>query len=289
MTTFATPQPISVTIDLAVGDVRIIASERADTNVDVHPSNDSRAADIKVAERTRVEYSNGRLLVQGPKQRFHLFRSELIEVTIELPAGSHVYGAGVMGKFRAEGRLGECRFHTDYGDIDLDQTDRLDLNTGYGNVTVNHVVGNADIGTGSGTIRIREIDGMATIKNSDGHTSIGEATGELRINGANTNISIGRALTSVTARTAHGNIRVGEVVRGSILLETAYGAVEAGIRQGTAAWLDVSTQYGKVRNSLPAYDGPRQPGETVEVRARTTYGDITIHRSSQARPVREGT
>src|SRR4051794_16380014 len=88
MSTFETPEPITVTIDLGVGDIRLIASDRRDTTVNVSPKNGFRAADMKVAERTRVEYSNGKLLVQGPKQRFHLFRSEAIDVTIELPAGS---------------------------------------------------------------------------------------------------------------------------------------------------------------------------------------------------------
>ena len=287
MPTFETPEPIIVTIDLAVGDIRLIASDRTDTIVNVSPKNGSRAADVKVAERTRVEYSDGRLLVQGPKQRFHLFRSESIDVTIELPAGSDVYGDGVMGKFSAEGRLGESRFHTDYGAIDVDQTGKLDLDTGYGNVTVNRVVGNAEIGTGSGTVRIREIDGTATIKNSNGHINIGEVAGEIRVNGANTDISIGRALTSLTVKTGHGKIRIGEVVRGSVLLETGYGGIEVGIREGTAAWLDVSTHYGKVRNSLPAHDGPRQPGETVEVRARTSYGNIMIHRSNETSRARK--
>lgn len=281
MPIFATPQPITVTIDLAHANLRIITSDRTDTIVEVRPSKDSRAAGVKTAERTLVEYSNGRLLVKGPKQRFLLFRNESIDVTIELPAGSHVCGVVAMGEFRVEGRLGECSFHTGMGDLSLDQTGRLNLASGYGNVTVDRVVGHADITAGSGSVRIREIDGSATIKNSNGNTSIGEVTGELRLNAANGDISIDRTLTSVTVKTANGNVRIGEVVRGSILLETAYGKLEVGIREGTAAWLDVSSQYGRVRNSLQAHDGPRQSDETVEVRARTAYGDITIHHSTE--------
>ncbi|MEO6456928.1 MAG: DUF4097 family beta strand repeat-containing protein [Chloroflexia bacterium] len=280
MPVYATPQPITVTIDLAIANLRIIASDRTDTIVEVRPSKDTRAADVKAAERTRVEYSNGRLLVKGPKQRLLFGRNESINVTIELPAGSHVNGAVAWGEFRAEDRLGECRFHTDMGDLSLDQTGRLNLTNGYGNVTVDRVVGHADITAGSGAVRIREIDGSATIKNSNGNTTIGEVTGELRLNAANGDISIDRTLTLVTAKTANGNIRIGEVVRGSILLETAYGKLEVGIREGTAAWLDVSSQYGKVRNSLRAHDGPQQSDETAEVRARTGYGDIRIYRST---------
>ena len=38
MPTFDTPEPISATIDLAVGDVRISAGDRLDTVVEVHPA-----------------------------------------------------------------------------------------------------------------------------------------------------------------------------------------------------------------------------------------------------------
>jgi DUF4097 and DUF4098 domain-containing protein YvlB len=129
-------------------------------------------------------------------------------------------------------------------------------------------------------MRIRKIEGTATVKNADGNTTIEEVSGELRFSSANGDISVGQAHTSVTAKIAHGNIRIGEVMRGSIQLETSYGGLEVGIRKGTAAWLQVGTRYGSVRNSLSAYDGPKQPDETVEVRAHTNYGDITIHHSA---------
>lgn len=286
MPMFATPQPITVTIELGVADLRIIASDRTDTTVEVRPSNDSRAADVTAAERTRVEYANGSLLVKRPRQRILIGRNESIDVTIELPAGSHVHGDAAMGEFRGEGRLGACTFKTATGAISLDQTSRLTLNTGTGNVTIDRAVGHAEITTGSGSVRIREIDGTAAIKNSNGSTTIGEVTGELRLNAANGDISIDRTLTSVTAKTANGNVRIGEVVRGSILLESAYGGLDVGIREGTAAWLDVSSRYGRVRNSLLAHDGPQQSDETVEVRARTAYGDIRIHRSTETAQTR---
>jgi len=83
------------------------------------------------------------------------------------------------------------------------------------------------------------------------------------------------------AKTANGNIRIGEVVNGAIVLETAAGELEIGIREGTAAWLDVSSQYGRVRNLLDETDSPEQSEATVEIRARTSYGDIKIHRANQ--------
>jgi len=276
MPVFATPEPISVTIDLNMGDARIIASDRTDTFVEVSPRDDSKASDIKAAEQTRVEYSNGRLLVKTTQRSF-IGRGSPVDVTIELPAGSQVQGDSGMGEFGSEGRLAECRFKTGMGNIRLDHTGAVHLRTGMGNIAVDRALGDADVTTGSGDVRIGQIEGAAVIKNSNGDTVVGDVTGDLRVKSANGRISVDRAHASVMAKTANGNIRIGEVVNGAIVLETAAGELEIGIREGTAAWLDVSSKYGRVRNSLDEAGNPEQSEATVEIRARTSYGDIKIH------------
>ncbi len=282
MPTFDTPEPISVTIAIGAGDVRIVAGDRTDTVVVVSPSDSSKASDVKAAEQTRVEYSEGRLLVKAPKswkQYTPFGGGESIDVVIELPAGSRLDGEAWIGDLRCSGRVGECRFTTGAGSLRLDITGSLHLSTGAGSVTVDRVAGRAEV-TGSGQVRIGEIDGPAVIKNLNGVTRIGEVTGDLRCNAANGDITVDRALASVAAKTANGAIRIGEVVSGSVDLGTAYGELEVGIRSGTAARLDVRSQFGRVRSSLAASEGPEPSDQTVEVRARTSFGDIVIRRSS---------
>jgi DUF4097 and DUF4098 domain-containing protein YvlB len=140
------------------------------------------------------------------------------------------------------------------------------------------VGGRAEV-TGSGAVRIRAIDGPAVIKNLNGVTWFGEVKGDLRCNAANGDITVDRALGAVAAKTANGAVRIGEVVRGSIELGTSYGELEVGISEGTAALLDVRSQFGSVRNSLAASDGPGPSDQRVELRARTSFGDIVIRRS----------
>lgn len=282
MPIFDTPEPISVTIELGVGDVQITASDRADTVVEVHPSNGSDESDVKAAEQTRVEYANGTLVVKAPKTRALDFsrKSRSVDMSIELPTGSQVYGDAAVADFRCAGQLGECRVKTSTGHIQLDHTGPLRLDTAGGHVTVDRVVGNAEITAGTGRVRIGEIDGAAVVKNSNGNTEIGTVTGDLQVRAANGDISIDRACAGADAKTANGSIRVGEALRGSVVLKTATGDLEVGIGKGTAAWLDVHTGFGRVHNSLDdASRGPEQSDETVEVRAHTAYGDITVRRS----------
>jgi hypothetical protein len=277
---FDTPGPISATIDVVVGDVRITAGDRATTAVDVRPSDPSNEQDLEAARRTLVECADERLLVKGPKLRSWRPRSSggSIDVHVELPAGSHVHGTGQMTDFHGEGRLGDGRIKTGMGHIRLERAGTLGLKTGIGDITVDRATGHAEVTAGSGDVRLRELDTTAVIKSSNGDTWVGAAGSDLRINAANGNIAVDVAHATVVAKSANGDVRLGEVVRGSVVLETALGDLEVGIREGTAAWLDVRAAAGKVHNELAAAEAPEPSAETVAVRARTTAGSVAIRR-----------
>jgi DUF4097 and DUF4098 domain-containing protein YvlB len=280
MSTFDTPGPISATIDLVIGDVRISAGDRGDTIVEVRPSDASNEDDLKAAELTRVEYANEQLLVKAPRLRSWLSRSGggSIDVTIELPTGSHLHAAAGSADFRCDGRLGDCRIKIGIGRIRVDQAGTLTVKSGTGDISVDRATGHVEVTTASGDVRLRELDGSAVVKNSNGDTWVGVASGDLRVHAANGDIAVDLAHATVGAKTANGDVRLGEVQRGSVTLETHIGDLEVGIREGTAAWLDVSATAGKVHNALDAADAPESSAETVDVRARTSAGDVLIRR-----------
>ncbi|MGA4839396.1 DUF4097 family beta strand repeat-containing protein [Streptomyces sp. G45] len=279
MPTFDTAKPVYVTVILEVGTLRITADDRTDTVVDVRPTTESRAADVRAAEQTRVEYASGKLLVKGPRDRSLFGRGSSVDVTIALPEGSHAQVTTSMADLTTEGRLGEVAFKTTSGDVRIARAGSVRANTGYGEVLVDHAEGPVDITTASGAVRLGTVGGTTLVKNSNGTTEIGEATGELRVRSANGSVSIGRAHADVTVRTANGPIEVGEVARGTVVLETGTGRLGIGVREGTAAWLDVRTKSGAVRQALGSAQGPGDSGETVQVRGRTNFGDIVVHRA----------
>jgi hypothetical protein len=289
MPSFDTPEPISVTVELGVGDIWIAASDRSDTVVDVRPSDSAKKADVAAAQQTRVEYANGRLLIKAPKGwRQYTFRGgrESIVVQIDLPAGSQLRGEVGVAAFHCTGRLGDCRLRTGVGEIHVDQAGGVDLKTGFGDITIDRAAGNAEITTGSGALGIGVIDGTAVVKNSNGDTRIGAVTGDLRVHAANGKIFVDRAEAGVAAKTANGDIRLGEVARGAVLAETALGKIEVGIRDGVTAWLDLNTSFGTVHSDLDDTGRPEAGQDAVEVRARTAMGDITIGRVHAARTTR---
>ncbi|MYT32705.1 MULTISPECIES: DUF4097 family beta strand repeat-containing protein [unclassified Streptomyces] len=282
MPSFDTPEPIAVTAHVAAGSLRLTAGDRTETVVQARPRDPKKDVDVRAAEQTEVTCIGGVLTIRTPKPRYLVGRTGTVDVTVELPAGSRLDMTGDWAQLLGEGRLDEVRVNKiSSGDVRLDETGPLHLKVTHGSITVDHIHGPAEIAASSGSLRIGTVDGAATLKNSHGSTILGTALGEVRINAANGDVDIQRAESSVTATAAHGTLRVAEVVRGTTQLENAYGAIEIGIRQGTAAWLDVSSEWGQVRNALDTSDTPHETEDTVEVRARSRYGNIDIR---HARP-----
>ncbi|MFV2118249.1 DUF4097 family beta strand repeat-containing protein [Streptomyces sp. Act-28] len=278
MPSFDTPEPITALLDFEVGNARIAAGKRTDTVVEVLPSNGADEADVRAVRQTEVAYANGTLTVKGPRKRSLFGKQGSIDITVELPAGSRLDGTSPMGDYACEGPLGECRVKTSLGDVLLDEADVVNLRTGHGDIRVNRVTADAEV-HGAGRVEIGEVEGAATVRNGNGDTTIGEITGDLKADSSNGRVTVGVARASVEIRSANGDIRVGEARRGVLRLHTAVGDVEIGVRESTAAWLDVDSRFGTVRNSLGAAEGPGASEESVEIHARTGAGDIVIRRA----------
>lgn len=263
MPTFGSPEPISARIDVAAGPVRIRAAQRSTTVVDVRPANPRKSADVEAAAQTRVEFEDGRLLVTTPRRpRLVLFGNPAsVEIDVLLPEGSEVGVDAGAGPVDCEGRLGDVRVSAKYGDIRIEHAAEVHAHTSAGNVSVTEADGGVDAGSSYGGIRI------------------GAVAGTVRLDCAYGDLSVDRTVAPVHAATKYGQVRVGEAVRGSLDLTTAYGSVEIGVRKGTAAWLDVHSDSGRVRNLLDATSGPEDAGDTVEIRAHTAFGDVVVRRS----------
>ena len=281
MPRYDTPEPISVSLELLVGNVDIQASERTDTVVEVRPTDPNDNSNVRAAEETTVAFSDGTLRVRSPKlRRWTSWRNQTwsVDVTIELPAGSAVRTSVSAGDLTATGTLGDCTVKTSVGQLYLARTGDLRAHT-VGDVTVGVIDGTAEVSSGSGTIRIGDIGGRATVKNSNGRTEIDAVTGDVTVRSANGDITIGSAGGNVQARTAMGNVQVDRAARGTVEAETSFGQVRITVVEGTAAKLDLETRFGQVHSALRSTDGPAPGDEVVTVRGRTSYGDITIGRA----------
>lgn len=287
MTLFQTPNPIGANVEIQIGSVHLIAGDRRDTTVVVNPTDPARQLDVEAAEKTEVELiGDHHLVVKTPHPRGVIGavrgRYGSVDVTIELPEESSVEVSNGFGDIRVDGKLAATKLKSGAGEVQADETANVELVSGFGNLSLNGAQGEARLTT-TGDLRIGRIEGNAVLKSSNGKIQLGEVGGHLRVKTANGDIEISRARASVEARTANGRIEVGEVEAGAVNLQTAAGGIRVGVVEGTAAWVDARTKFGRVHNTLQSSQRPESADRSVEISVWTGFGDISIHRA----PVRD--
>lgn len=199
MQTFATTAPITANLDIPAGLVQLIAADRADTAVEVRPSDASKSRDVKAAEQTTVEFADGVLRINGAKGTKILGSSGSVEITVQLPAGSRVEAKAACAEFRGVGRLGDIAFEAAQSDIKIDEAAQVRLTTQAGDVHVGSLTGSAEISTQKGDITLGVAAGLSA--SLDAGTSYGRIHNSLKNNGT-PDLTI-RATTSygdITAR-----------------------------------------------------------------------------------------
>jgi Putative adhesin len=282
MPTYNTPTPIDLAINVQVGRIEVVASDRADTVVTVSPTSATKAIDRRGVGETKVTLEDQRLSIIGPRPRISWIGSgpyESVDVKVELPTGSRLTAEIAVGGVRTVGRLGATRIKSSTGAVDVDITGDLWLRAGHGGATVGTAEGGVDITAAYGQIRIGTVTGDALLKSSYGGIEIGETGGDLEAKLSYGDLDIAKALGSITAKTAFGGIQLGEVSSGSIQVESGFGLVTIGVRPGVPAWLDLVSKDGHVRNELAGDAAPDTSEQTVAVRVRTQSGDVTIQRA----------
>ena len=263
MPTFDTPQPITATVEIAAGAVRLVATERTDTVVEVRPRDESRPHDVKAAEQVRVDFSNGtlavleqpRLLVPAPRSRRRRRRAAVRLAAAglrRLGAASPPTASTPTASWRR--RAATWPLESARGKVKAD--------TASGDVTVALAMDSASVSTASGDV------------------TLGELRGEAKFRAASGSLRVGRLEGSLNAQTASGDVTVAAAVKGDISVQTSSGEVGVGIAEGTAAQLDLRTRSGSVRNSLQPSDGPADGDETLVVHARTGSGDVVVQRAT---------
>ncbi|WP_217142586.1 DUF4097 family beta strand repeat-containing protein [Streptomyces sp. AC627_RSS907] len=218
MQKFDTPAPVSAVLDIPAGRIRFIAADRADTVVEILPANASKSRDVKAAEQTRAVYADGVLRIDTPAAKNQAFGpSGSVEVTVQLPAGSHVEAKTADAEIRGVGRLGDVTFEGAHGSVKLDEAASARLALQAGDISVGRLGGPAEISTQKGDLRITEaVRGAVTLRTESGEISVGAARGVSasldagttygRIHNALKNADGADADLTIHATTAYGDV-----------------------------------------------------------------------------------
>ncbi|MEU8431451.1 DUF4097 family beta strand repeat-containing protein [Streptomyces sp. NPDC029216] len=218
MQKFATAAPVSAVLDIPAGRIQFIAADRSDTTVEVRPADASKSRDVKAAKETTVEYLDGVLrIAAAPAKNRIMDNSGFVNVTVQLPAGSHVEANVATAELRGSGRLGNVVLEGAQAEVQLEETASARLTLQTGDVTLGRLGGPADIRTQQGAIRIAEaVSGTLTLTTQHGDITVGAAreasatldagTGYGRIHNALNNAAGAAASLTIHATTAYGDI-----------------------------------------------------------------------------------
>jgi len=218
MQKFDTPAPVSAVLDIPAGRIRVIAADRADTTVEVVGADASKRRDVKAAEQVKVAYGDGVLRIEGaPASRRILGDSGSVEVTIQLPVGSHVEAKASTAELRGVGRLGDVAFEGAQGSVKLDEAASACLSLEAGDISVGRLGGDAEITTKKGEISVAEaIRGKLVLRTEVGNVSVSTARG------------VGATLdASTTYGRIHNAIKTSDDAALTIYATTAHGDISA--------------------------------------------------------------
>lgn len=210
MLKFDTQSPITATVEVASAEVTVIASDRTDAIVHIHPADPAKKADVRAAEQTQVDFTAGVLTVQTPKTwrtKTAFGGTPSIQVTLEIPTASTLNATAAVGRLIALGPIGES-----------------DLEISAGDIHVERPLGSVKAKTAKGDIRIAEASrGILALETSTGELEVGIRPGSLarvETNAANGTVhnQMGPTdpqsgdIVQVNAHNAFGNIVIGHAV-----------------------------------------------------------------------------
>ncbi|MEU3408301.1 DUF4097 family beta strand repeat-containing protein [Streptomyces sp. NPDC006670] len=218
MQTFATTAAVQTVLDIPAGQVRLVASDRSDATVEVRPADASKGRDVKAAEETTVEFRDGVLrIAAAPASSRIMGNSGQVDVTVRLPAGSHVTATVAAAGFRTAGPLGEVVLEGAQAQVEVEEATSARLTVQAGDVVLGRLNGPAEISTQKGDITVTEAaKGAVTLTTQHGDITIGAArgvsatldagTGYGRIHNALNNTDGSAAALTLRATTAYGDI-----------------------------------------------------------------------------------
>lgn len=262
-------------VEVGAGDVLIDAREtdRIRVDFDANLDDDSTRALI---ERAVVEQRGDEVVVALPRRSGFIRRSPEIDVRITVPLHCRVDVRTESGDLTTSGRLGDAQVKTGSGEVRIELTADLRVQSGSGDVIVGAHDGTATVTTGSGDVSVRLAGGSARLSTGSGDIRVDRSDAPIQINTGSGDVSVDATEADVTANTASGDQHLGRVCRGRVRLNSASGDIHVGVLDGVPVWLDVNTLSGSVNSALSGGEPPTEGEDAVELKVNTVSGDIAL-------------
>lgn len=265
---FETPIPIHLYVEIGRGQVTVDAGESTQSTVEVTGER---------ADEAVIEQDGRTISVIGPKQRSGFRREPALNVTVTVPTASQLVVRTGSADIAASGTFGLTELKSGSGDVELDTVHAsAAIETGSGDIAVGRVSEDAWIKSGSGDIRVTETLSAATIRVGSGDVEIDHTAGSASLKSGSGDLRISSADGDLSAATGSGDIAVHRLNRGKFSVKSGSGNVVVGIPDGVPVWTDIATTSGTLQSDLASTGAPEDGQDYVELRLKTSSGDITL-------------
>ena len=301
MHTFLTPDPIVLEIRNAAGEVRIDLADTATTTVELtagsaHPFEflDDMLRSVGGLRSKGFPPGSGPAEMpdqdpyeEDPTERV---RVDLRDGTDGGPATLIIDTDPARNGWRtsfsirvAAPQASGVRVQTQSANVAVSgEADRVELRTASGDVSVDRVAGRAVVQTASGDVAISSCF-QADVRTASGEVSVRETAGDTILHTTSGDVRVERPAGDLTARSVSGDVRLPDVTSGRVEAITVSGDVEIGVHAGSLAAIDLNTVSGATQSDLEVSDDVPQDsgddGPTLDIRVKTTSGDIRLRRA----------
>jgi DUF4097 and DUF4098 domain-containing protein YvlB len=259
--------PPFITVDIESGSVEVAATDTDQVRVELAGSG---------ADDTVVDRSGDRLTITGPRTR-GFSRSRDVDVRITAPTGSDLVTKLGSAPVTATGRLGVVRIVTGSGSVEVEEvTGNAVIRTGSGDLQAGRIGGECNLKSGSGDIRVGELLGSARLATGSGDITVRHAEGAVSAKSGSGDVRVDEAGADTSLASATGYLEVHRIASGKADLKNVSGNIRVGVPAGTPVWTDIATGTGRVRSGLEPTGAPADGEPYVELRARTTTGDVYL-------------
>ena len=312
MHTFLTPEPITLEIRNASGEIRVDLADVATTTVDVvatssHPFGFLDDVFRAVASKGAQFGVDRKAFAGGGRPRFDRPSyddsaagagddpAERVRVDLRQPADES--GAATLIVDTDTARDGwkssfmvhvtapiasGIRIQSQSADVTVTgRADRLETRTASGDVKVDEVTGRSVIQTASGDVAITATD-ECDVRTASGDIEVQTTGSDAILHSTSGDIRLDNPAGNVNARSVSGDVRVLDAKSGQAEVVTVSGDVEIGIHAGTLAAVDLSTVSGSTVTDFQVTDDVPAPADVED----TEQGaEISFEKAAQEEPV----
>jgi DUF4097 and DUF4098 domain-containing protein YvlB len=260
--TFPTPGPVTLTVNIPAGEIRLETSDEPETHVELDARDEEALEQATIELRRRGD--GHELVVEAPK-KFRLlgWGNGEYQLEIRAPHGADLDMSTSSADIEAQGRFGA-----------------VELNSASGDARIEDVDGEARVNTASGDLRLERVAGDATVNSASGDVELGSLGGRGKIRSASGDVEIVEAKSNLSVQTASGDQEIGSIESGQISLQSASGDIQVGVAQGATLWIDAKSMSGDTTSDLELEgEPPAEGGAAVELRATSMSGDIHVRRA----------